>query len=99
MVRAEPGSDSLENRVSVMQSLVVPEAKHTIALTLEIGRSLSVGSPLQRVMTAFKLDDQLGFRAAEVRDEGTDGMLATELQPAQLPIAQLKPQLSLCRSL
>ena len=98
MVRAEPGSDSLENRLSVIQSLAVPEAKHTIALTLEIGRSLSVGSSLQRVMTAVKLDDQLGFRA-EVRDEGTDGMLATELQPAQLPIAQLKPQLSLCRSL
>jgi len=48
------------------------------------------------VVATVQLDDQLGFSAAEVRDEGTDRMLATELEPAQLPIAQSKPQLPFC---
>jgi len=39
-------------------------------------------------MTAIELDDQLGFRAAEVRDERADGVLATELQAPQLAIAE-----------
>ena len=88
MVHAQRKSDSLENAVGVTQRLIVPKAKHAIALSFEICGAGLVGSPFQSVMAPVQLDDQLGFSAAEVRDEGADGVLAAELEAGQLPIAE-----------
>jgi hypothetical protein len=79
MVHAQRESDSLENPISIAQGFVIPEAKHAIALSFEIRCAGFIGSPLQRVVTAVQLDDQLGFRTAEVRDERANGVLATEV--------------------
>jgi hypothetical protein len=47
------------------------------------------------VLTTIELDHQLGFRAAEVRNERSDGMLAPESRTAQPSIAKPRPQFPL----
>ena len=48
---------------------------------------------------AVKLDDKLRFRAAEVRDVGTDRMLAPESRSVEPTITQPRPHIPLDISL
>ena len=73
--------DALKYALHIRQGLVVPESDHAIPLPGEKCRPLGVGSLLQPVLSAVELDDKLGFRAAEVRDEGPIGCWRRNLAP------------------
>jgi hypothetical protein len=47
------------------------------------------------MLATIELDDQFGFRTAEVSDERADGVLAAESRAAESAIAKPQPQLSL----
>jgi hypothetical protein len=51
------------------------------------------------VLTTIQFHDQAAFRAAEVGDEATDGMLSAEFCVTQLSVAQSRPQPALDFSL
>jgi hypothetical protein len=54
---------------------------------------------MKRVLAAVKLDDESGFDATEIRDEGADRVLSAELELRQPPVTQAPPELSLRISL
>jgi hypothetical protein len=96
MMHTQSESNALKNAISVREDLVVPEPQHSVALSFEEVGPHGVRTPLKRVLAAVKLDDELGFGAAEIRDEGADGMLSPELELRQPPVPQSPPQFPLC---
>src|ERR671934_510854 len=59
---------------------------------MEPAITLFVALPTSIVSRAVDLYHQPGCQADEVRQEGTDGGLAPELVPAQLPTPQVRPE-------
>ena len=82
-------SDLLQHRSGVLQNLVIPEPEHLVSPSLKPGRALIIVLNLIRMLPAVCLDDEPGLVTYQVGDEGTDAVLATELEPFQLPIAQM----------
>jgi len=68
----------LQHRFDILHHLVVPEAQYAIALLCQKSSPSSVRFRLRGMLTAIQFHDQATFRAAEVGDEKTDGMLAPE---------------------
>ena len=77
------------HRSGVLQNLVIPEPEHLVSPSLKPGRALIIVLNLIRMLPAVCLDDEPGLVTYQVGDEGTDAVLATELEPFQLPIAQM----------
>jgi len=50
----------------IRQDVVVPKADDDVPLGLKVLRAYLIFTEPQRVLTAVKLDDQLGFGAAKV---------------------------------
>lgn len=71
---------------------MVPQADHAPALRFEERRAQRVARPRFEVLASVEFDDQAGLDAGEVDGVRADGMLATELQPAQASVAQVEPQ-------
>src|ERR687888_237696 len=59
---------------------------------MEPAITLFVALPTSIVSRAVDLYHQPGYQADEVRHEGTDGGLAPELMPAQLPTPEVRPE-------
>jgi hypothetical protein len=59
---------------------VVGEAEDDVAGLCQERLALGVGFVLARVDVAVELDDEAAIGAAEIGDEGADGVLAAELQ-------------------
>jgi hypothetical protein len=76
----------MKNAFDVRQDLIVPKADDDVPLGLEVLRACLIFSQSQRVLATVELDNQLGFRATEVCDEGADGMLAAESRTAESAI-------------
>jgi hypothetical protein len=81
----------LQHAISVLQDIIVPEAKDGQALSFKERRSTVVLHRPFGVLSAIDFDDKASFAADEVTDEWSDPSLASELEPAQLPIAQTSP--------
>jgi hypothetical protein len=92
-MRGEPVNDGLQNGISLGQRLAIVEAQDRKA---ELPQSLcsqliGVNSIRFEVLATIQLDDQAGFNASEVGEEGPGGVLSAELQSAELAIAQPLP--------
>ena len=81
--------------LSVRKDLVVPEAKHSVALRFEPSSSCFVVGSLLLMLRAVDLDDQSLLEADEVYDVWAKWLLATELVTEDLPASQTNPQHSL----
>jgi hypothetical protein len=79
----------------IRQDVVVPEPEDDVPLGLEVLRAYPIVTQSQRVLATVELDNQLGFRATEVCDEGADGMLAAESRADESAIPKSRPQLPL----
>jgi hypothetical protein len=77
-------------------NLLIGEADDPIPSFLQIVRPRRIVLFLECVAVPINLDNQLVRHAAEIYDAASDGMLATELQAAELLAAQPGPQLLLC---
>ena len=82
---------SLEHAAGIRKRLVVPEAKHSIALRFEECRASRVRVALHAVLSAVQLDDELRLGTAEVGDEWVDCMLAPELEAPETAVTQRGP--------
>jgi len=60
-------------------------------LGLDVVRAYSIFTQSQRVLATVELDDQSGFRAAKICDEGADGMLAAESCNDESAIPKSRP--------
>jgi hypothetical protein len=92
------GND-FEHALEIAEDLVVPEAKDPVALLGKKGRALRVGIALGRMLTTVELDDQPFLRAAEVDEEWTNRMLATELEAPETAITKTRPESTLALGL
>ena len=95
MILTQSESNALNNPISVREDLLVPESQHSVALSFEQLGPRGIRILLKRVLATVKLDDELGFGAAEIRDEGADGMLSPELELGRPPVTESPPQLPL----
>jgi hypothetical protein len=69
----------LQDRLNILHHLIVPKAKHSIALVHEECCPSSICFHLRGMLSTIQFYNQSALRAAEVSDEGTDGMLSSEL--------------------
>ena len=86
-------TDLVEDAVRMVQDLVVREAKDDKASSHQPSVAAAVAQRLGEVRSAIRFDDEAGFLAEEVDDEGADGMLSSELGLHKLPAAQHAPKL------
>ena len=79
LARIECGCDHLQHPIDIGEDIIVPEAKDTIALRLEIGGSLGVTSRdgVGCVLSAVEFDDDTFRVAGEIREVRTDRRLTT----------------------
>ena len=68
------------------------EARYAVPSRGQKGCSLSIVLTLGGVNSAVELDAQAARGAAEVENEGADGMLAAEFQAFEAAIAESLPQ-------
>ena len=85
---AERLDDALEDAVDVREYLVVPKAEDGVSLRLEELRPGQIVMQPKRVLATIELDDQASLSAAEVSDEGADGVLAAEPPAVESAIAK-----------
>jgi hypothetical protein len=83
-----------QHAVAIAQHVVVPEAHHPVALARQERVACGILGTV-RVLPAINLDDKAFVAADEINNEGTDRLLADELEAAQPPIAHREPQLAL----
>lgn len=98
VVRQKPCLDRRQHSFGFLQHLPVVESQNREARLPE-----RRGTPLicrrsfrLEVLTAIEFDHEISFDAGEVCDEGTDGMLAAELEAFEPAVAQVMPQQSFC---
>jgi len=99
-MRGQVTTDLVSDAVRMVQDLVVGKMKHDKASRHKPSITAAVAQRLGEMRSAFRFDDEPGFLAEEVHDEGSDGMLSAELGPHDLSAAQHAPKLLLggCRS-
>ena len=68
---------------------------HQIAERFKYLGSPSVGSTSLCMLATIDLDNEICLQAGKIDDEPIDRNLALELETEELPIAKLRPQLSL----
>jgi hypothetical protein len=69
----------LQDSFDILHHLIVPKAKHLIALVHEECGPSSICFHLRGMLSTIQFYNQSTLRAAEVSDEGPDGMLSSEL--------------------
>ncbi len=87
--------DLLQHCLGIGQHFIVPEAKYPIASFDEKVSPPFVCLKLVGMVTAIKLDHQPLFRAEEVNDVATDGLLPAELGAVHLSAPKVHPQFPL----
>jgi hypothetical protein len=92
------GRNLLQDRLQIAQNLLIGESEDHVILASKVSVADLIDGALLLVLVdlSINLDDDSSIAAAEVRDEGADGVLAKELQPVELPATQPPPQESLC---
>ena len=87
----QSGENRRENAVEIFHDLVVPIAQHPPSVIFEPLRSHGIGSAV-RVLAAIDLDDQRSIEADKVDDIWPQRTLPSELEPAELAVAQCRPK-------
>ena len=90
---AEVAPDWVQDAVRMVQELVVGQTQNDEARRPKPGAAAAASQGLGVVRGAIRLDDQSRLLAEEVDDEGSDGMLSTELGLHDLPALQHAPKL------
>ena len=85
--------DVVQNILGPRQHIIVPIAKHTISMLLQDLRADFVCIGLLDMLPTIQLDDQLGFRANEIRDVASDWDLSSEFEPCHLVQSQMPPKM------
>jgi len=85
---------AFQHAFGVGQHLVVPEAEHPEALSLQPSGALDVVLPAcgRVLLTAVDLDRKFVFEGDEIDDVGADGGFLSELGSAELTGAKLLPK-------
>ena len=78
----------LEYVINVRECVIVPVAKHDVAMRLQPPRPSVIVPDSVRVLPTVKLDDEHSLRADEIDNESAYRMLSAELEPAEPAVAQ-----------
>jgi hypothetical protein len=94
VVGGEPIQDCAQDCIGFGKQLPVVEAQHGEACSFEHARSARIDQncAFLEVLAAVKLDDEACLDACKVGEEDGNGVLAAELEAAELPVAQVAPK-------
>ena len=92
-MRGEETTDLVEDARRMVEDFVVGQTKHDQPCSGKPSVAAAVAQRLGEVRSAIRFDDEAGFLAEEVDDEGADGMLSSELGLHKLPAEQHAPKL------
>ena len=89
--------NSGHHSVDFSQDLIIPEAKHSIAMRIEESGAVCIGSDSLgfAMLAAIHFNDDALLVAREVDEVGTDRRLATEMRAFCRQASQVPPELSL----
>src|SRR5579885_2721769 len=87
----EHRQDRLLDVVGVLEDVGVPETQDAPAVRLQPSGAARIALAL-RVLSAVGLDDEAMLDAGEVRDEGTERMLAAELVADEAAVPETGPE-------
>ena len=81
--------DRLDDRITSLEDIMIPEADHEVALAREVRRAFLVAKRLLRfgVATAVELDHEKSSSAAKVGDLLPDPMLTSKFPTEEATIA------------
>jgi len=82
--------NDLEYRLGFTDNLIVPEAQDMPAQVFKVSGPVII--QCGPVLPAVGFHDQLAFDTCEVGYVRTDRFLAAELEPADLPVAEVPPK-------
>jgi hypothetical protein len=91
-VGPERGGDDFDHGLRVVEHLVIPEAKHSVPLSLEPGCSHGIVGSLVIVLASIDLDDESLLQTDEVHNVSTKRVLAAERASLELSLPQPAPQ-------
>ena len=89
----------LQDRFDIVHHFIIPEAQYSITLLHQKSGPSSIRFLPRSMLSTIQFYDQATFRAAEVSDEATDGMLSTKFCVTQSSVAKVCPQPALGFSL
>jgi hypothetical protein len=89
----------LQDRFDIVHHFMIPEAQYSIALLHQKSGPSSIRFLTRSMLSTIQFYDQVTFRAAEVSDVATDGMLSTKFFVTQSSVAKACPQPALGFSL
>ena len=82
--------------IHISNDVIIPKSQNEITNRFQHSRSVLITCLLLVMLSAIKLDDELGVRTAEFDDEAIDRHLTLEFPTVQAAIAQTKPEQTLC---
>ena len=86
-----------QNSIAIFQHVRVPETQNAISMRCECGNADAVVFTFG-MLAAIYFNNKPLFSANEIYNVCSYGFLANELEPAQMPVTQREPQLSLAVS-
>ena len=89
---AKCGKDGFDDAVGISKDVVIPESNNFVSLTLKPCRAFCIAPNLPCVLAAIDLDHELALGTDEIDDVPSDGRLAANEIPIELPAAQPRPQ-------
>jgi hypothetical protein len=78
-------SNPFQYGICILQYFVIPKSQHTVASSLEEGRSSLISSSLHYVLTAVQFDNQYTLHTAKISNISSDRMLPAKLRATELP--------------
>ena len=90
-MRGERGHDRRQNKIRVVQHVIVPEPQHPEAVSFQEARTRLVVTRLRQMLAAIQLNHQAHFHAGEVGDVRPNPVLPPELPSQQTAVAQVLP--------
>jgi hypothetical protein len=92
-IRPQHPSYLLDDTFRIRQHLSIPESQHSEPEGLESPSSqIVVRLSFFNMLTAVEFDDQPGFNATEIDDEGIDRNLPAELPSIEVSVSQNRPE-------
>ena len=89
---AQRPQNRLEHRFRTQQRIVITEAQHAKASTLEMARAFFIFDSTLHMLAAVQLDDQSNVQACEIDHVPPQRHLAPESIAAEPAVAQVMPE-------
>jgi hypothetical protein len=86
----------LQHAIGVLNNVIIPKSQNEITLRFQHRSPILITCLLLVMLSAIKLDDELGVSTAEVGNEAINRHLSLELPTSETAIAQSKPEQPLC---